>query len=213
MSQEQKDQLFHLASLLLQCEHIDSQEFKEYVAHKSSLMSENDSSKYKASKTMFKEFIEEYQKNMNNIVSIPKQVGKNGPVRLYVDGVFDITHSGHMNALRRAKSLCDVLVVGVCSDEEVTKYKNKPLMNVHERAKIPRACKWVDEVIVDNCPYYPEIEDLDRMGCQYLGHGDDLIPMNGKVMYENIRGEGRLKVFKRTEGVSTTDIMGKMIKA
>merc|ERR1712226_692428 len=139
---------------------------------------------------MFKDLIEEYQKNMNNIVSIPKQVGKNKPVRL-----------------------CDVLVVGVCSDEEVTKYKNKPLMNVHERAKIPRARKWVDEVIVDNCPYYPEIEDLDRVGCQYLGHGDDLIPMNGKVMYENIKNEGRLRVFKRTEGISTTDIMGKMIKA
>jgi len=44
-------------------------------------MSENDLNKYKAAKSMFENFIEEYQKNMNNIVSIPKQVGKNGPVR------------------------------------------------------------------------------------------------------------------------------------
>jgi len=154
-------------------------------------MSEDDLVKFKTAKNMFEDFIEEYQKNQNNIVSIPKQVGKNKPVRLYVDGVFDITHSGHMNALRRAKSLCDVLVVGVCSDEDVTKYKNKPLMNVHERAKIPRACKWVDEVITDNCPYYPEVEDLDKFDCQYIGHGDDLIPMNGKVMYEEIRNLGR----------------------
>ena len=118
-----------------------------------------------------------------------------------------------MNALRRAKSLCDVLVVGVCSDAEVTYYKNKPLMNVHERAKIPRACKWVDEVYTDDVAYYPTIENLDKYDCQYMGHGDDLIPVNGKVMYEEIRNAGRLKVFKRTEGVSTTDIMGKMFGA
>ena len=31
----------------------------------------------------------------------------------YVDGCFDIMHSGHYNAIRQAKRLCDVLVVGV----------------------------------------------------------------------------------------------------
>jgi len=44
-------------------------------------MSEDDLNKYKAAKNMFEDFIEEYQKNQNNIVSIPKQVGKNKPVR------------------------------------------------------------------------------------------------------------------------------------
>jgi len=64
-----------------QCEQIDSPNFKEYVANRSSIMSEDDLNKYKAAKNMFEDFIEEYQKNQNNIVSIPKQVGKNKPVR------------------------------------------------------------------------------------------------------------------------------------
>jgi len=76
-----KDQLYHWTNLLLQCEQIDSPNFKEYVANRSSIMSEDDLNKYKAAKNMFEDFIEEYQKNQNNIVSIPKQVGKNKPVR------------------------------------------------------------------------------------------------------------------------------------
>jgi len=41
------------------------------------------------------------------------------PVRLYVDGCFDLMHYGHFNALRQAKSMCDVLVCGVCSTESI----------------------------------------------------------------------------------------------
>jgi len=34
-----------------------------------------------------------------------------------------VTHSGHYNALRQAKQLCEFLVVGVVSTEEVVKNK------------------------------------------------------------------------------------------
>lgn len=37
----------------------------------------------------------------------------------YIDGCYDIMHSGHYNAIRQAKQLCDVLVVGVHSDKEI----------------------------------------------------------------------------------------------
>jgi ethanolamine-phosphate cytidylyltransferase len=43
--------------------------------------------------------------------------------RLYVDGCFDLVHSGHFNALRQAKALCETLVVGVISDEAI--FQNK----------------------------------------------------------------------------------------
>lgn len=41
-----------------------------------------------------------------------KTVSQKKPVRIYIDGCFDIMHSGHYNALRQAKKLGDVLVVG-----------------------------------------------------------------------------------------------------
>jgi cytidyltransferase-like protein len=45
------------------------------------------------------------------------------PVRVYIDGCFDIMHSGHYNALRQAKQLGDILVAGVHSDAEILKNK------------------------------------------------------------------------------------------
>ncbi len=51
-----------------------------------------------------------------------------------MEGVFDLMHSGHYNALRQAKKLGDILVAGVVSDEHVRKNKGPPILNQDERA-------------------------------------------------------------------------------
>ncbi len=61
------------------------------------------------------------------------------------DGCFDLMHSGHYNAIRQAKALTDILVVGVHSDKEIRKHKGPPVMSDEERLATVRACKWVDE--------------------------------------------------------------------
>lgn len=83
------------------------------------------------------------------------------PDRIYMDGCFDLMHSGHFNAVRQAKALGKVLVVGVHSDAEIALNKGPPVMNEQERYAMVRACKWVDEVIED-APYSPTIELLDE---------------------------------------------------
>ena len=64
-----------------------------------------------------------------------------------MDGAFDLMHFGHMNAFRLAKSLGTHLVVGVNSDESITKCKGAPLMNDKERLTMVEACKFVDQVV------------------------------------------------------------------
>ena len=69
------------------------------------------------------------------------------PVRVYMDGCFDVMHYGHANALRQARALGDQLVLGLISDDEIRRAKGPPVMNYEERKTLVGANKWVDEVI------------------------------------------------------------------
>lgn len=66
----------------------------------------------------------------------------------YTTGVYDLFHIGHLNILKKAKSLCDYLIVGVSTDELVQKEKNKvPVIPYEERVEIVKAIRYVDEVV------------------------------------------------------------------
>lgn len=71
--------------------------------------------------------------------------------RVYIDGIFDVFHRGHLESLRKAKEFYSgevELIVGVISDEDATKYKRKPIFNEEDRYLIIRSIKYVDEVIL-----------------------------------------------------------------
>lgn len=134
------------------------------------------------------------------------------PVRVYMDGCFDMMHYGHCNALRQARALGDQLVVGVVSDDEIIANKGPPVTPLNERMIMVRAVKWVDEVIPD-APY-AITEDFmrrlfDEYKIDYIIHGDDpcVLP-DGTDAYALAKKAGRYKQIKRTEGVSSTDIVG-----
>ncbi|KAN0033655.1 hypothetical protein ACTFIV_000117 [Dictyostelium citrinum] len=133
------------------------------------------------------------------------------PIRVYVDGCFDLMHFGHANALRQARELGDVLVVGVHTDEEIAKNKGPPVMNEQERYKAVRACKWADEV-AEGAPYTLTEEYLDSLNCDFCVHGEDIsVGADGKDVYESIKKSGKFRFIKRTEGVSTTELVGRML--
>lgn len=68
------------------------------------------------------------------LVSPWRSLRKRKPVRVYMDGCFDMMHYGHCNALRQARALGDQLVVGVVSDEEIIANKGPPVTPLHERS-------------------------------------------------------------------------------
>eukprot|EP01029_Cantina_marsupialis_P022907 TRINITY_DN562_c0_g2_i1.p1 TRINITY_DN562_c0_g2~~TRINITY_DN562_c0_g2_i1.p1 ORF type:complete len:431 (+),score=135.21 TRINITY_DN562_c0_g2_i1:87-1379(+) len=149
----------------------------------------------------------------SNVKSLTQSMRKDGdkPVRVYVDGCFDIMHSGHYNVLRQAKQLGDIVVAGVHSDAEILINKGHTVMKNDERIAAVKACKWVDEVVFDT-PYSPTIELLDSLNCDFGVHGDDLpIGADGNSCYDALMRAGRLRIVKRTEGVSTTDIVGRLL--
>ncbi|MBR3831195.1 MAG: adenylyltransferase/cytidyltransferase family protein [Muribaculaceae bacterium] len=66
----------------------------------------------------------------------------------YTTGVFDMFHIGHLNILKRAKEHCEILIVGVTTDELCQSYKNKlPIIPYEERKAIIEAIKYVDKVV------------------------------------------------------------------
>lgn len=141
-----------------------------------------------------------------------RRKNKGRPVRVYMDGCFDMMHYGHCNALRQARALGDQLVVGVVSDNEIIANKGPPVTPLKERLIMVSAVKWVDEVISD-APY-AITEDFmrklfDEYNIDYIIHGDDpcVLP-DGTDAYALAKKAGRYKQIKRTEGVSSTDIVG-----
>ena len=132
-------------------------------------------------------------------------------IRVWTDGCFDMVHFGHANALRQAKAMGDVLLVGVHSDAEITLHKGPPVFTQEERYKMVRAIKWVDEVVM-GAPYVTTVETLDEYNCDFCVHGDDItLSADGKDTYEEVKSAGRYKECKRTAGVSTTNLVGRML--
>ncbi|TGO18755.1 hypothetical protein BPAE_0368g00020 [Botrytis paeoniae] len=136
------------------------------------------------------------------------------PVRVYADGVFDLFHLGHMRQLEQAKkAFPDVyLLVGVTGDAETHKRKGLTVLSGQERAETVRHCKWVDEV-VENCPWIVTPEFLAEKRIDYVAHDD--LPYGadeGDDIYKPIKEQGKFLVTQRTEGVSTTGIITKIVR-
>ncbi|TGZ68868.1 hypothetical protein CRM22_004036 [Opisthorchis felineus] len=133
-------------------------------------------------------------------------------VRVWVDGCFDLTHFGHANALRQAKGLGDQLVVGVHSDEDIKLHKGPPVFSEQERYRLIGAIKWVDQ-LVEGAPYVTTLETLRKHSCDFAAHGDDVtFTSDGSDPYHMVKVAGCYKEFKRTEGISTTELLSRILK-
>lgn len=92
-----------------------------------------------------------------------------------VTGGFDPLHSGHIEYFKAAKQLGDKLVVGINSDDWLTRKKGKPFMPFHERAAIVNELSCVDKVISFN----------DKNDSADLAIGLVLQTTTGKVIVAN----------------------------
>ncbi|VFV31374.1 ethanolamine-phosphate cytidylyltransferase isoform [Lynx pardinus] len=104
-----------------------------------------------------------------------------------------MVHYGHSNQLRQARAMGDYLIVGVHTDEEISKHKGPPVFTQEERYKMVRAIKWVDEV-VPAAPYVTTLETLDKYSCDFCVHGDDItLTVDGRDTYEEVKQAGRYR--------------------
>jgi len=110
------------------------------------------------------------------------------------------------------------LIVGINPDKEVLFYKGPPLYTQEERYVMAKACKWVDEV-VENVPYVMDEDYIvnnvlnpARFNCDIICHGDDpCLTPEGNDVFAVAKRLGKYREYNRTEGVSTTDYVGRML--
>ena len=122
----------------------------------------------------------------------------------YTTGVFDLFHIGHLNLLRKAKSQCDYLIVGVTTDELVM-YKNKrAVIPFEERRQIVEAIKYVDKAVAQ--------ENMNKMEAWQTYHfnkmfvGDDWKGTPKWDAFERQFAEVGVEIvyFPYTKGTSST---------
>jgi rfaE bifunctional protein nucleotidyltransferase chain/domain len=125
-------------------------------------------------------------------------------MKIWVNGCFDILHRGHFELFNYAKSLGEVLVVGVDSDEKVTQDKgpDRPYNKLEDRVYALESLKAIDKVMVfdskDHLEWLVEITKPD-----ILVVGSD---WKGK---EIVGGQHAKEIvyFDRVGDYSTTDIL------
>ena len=93
---------------------------------------------------------------INKITSVEKLIStledyrKEGKKIVFTNGCFDLLHVGHVRYLQEAKTLGDVLIVGINSDESVrslNKGARRPIVQEHQRQEIIASLECVDWVV------------------------------------------------------------------
>lgn len=144
----------------------------------------------------------------------------NTTIRVYADGIFDLFHYGHAKMLEQAKNYFPntYLMVGVCNDEDSLKYKKKTILTYKERCESVRHCKWVDEIIYD-APWIITKDFIDKYRIDFVAHDDVLYPLTDTSndihitdVYDEVKKLDKFLITQRTNGVSTTDIINRILK-
>lgn len=82
---------------------------------------------------------------------------------------------------------------------------------IQRRITAVEACRWATRA-VPKAPYVTSLPWISHYGCQYVVHGDDITSdSSGQDCYRFVKQAGRFKVVKRTPGISTTDLVGRML--
>ncbi len=123
----------------------------------------------------------------------------------YATGVFDMFHMGHLNILKKAKTHCDYLIVGVSTDRLVESYKNKtPIIPFQDRLEIISSLKFVDEVV--SVTHRDKKQSYLDIGYDILFVGDD---WKGSKVFNDLeeelnKGGAKINYFSYTKKVSST---------
>lgn len=129
---------------------------------------------------------------------------------VFTNGCFDIVHRGHVEYLKSAAKLGDVLIVGINTDSSVKKIKSRgrPIMNEEDRAAIVAAFKPVDAV----CLFEEEtpLELIKSLKPDVLVKGSEYAVKDIVGYDQVVKAGGKVVPIQMVQGKSTSDIVRKI---
>lgn len=135
---------------------------------------------------------------------------------IYIDGVFDMFHRGHLESLIQAKNALNdpentYLIVGVVSDSDCESYKRKPIISEEDRVEIVKNIKLVNQVIFP-CPMVSTMEFIKNNSIDLVVHSfaNDADREKQEVFFAPIKNSGYFKEINYYSKMSTTDIINKI---
>ena len=111
-----------------------------------------------------------------------------GKTVVYTSGTFDMLHANHIKMIEYARSLGDILIIGVNTDELVESYKSTPIIPFEERITLVKALKYPDIVIpqhsLDHTDKVKKLNfDVFVVGDDWTGKYDYLKEQGVDVVY------------------------------
>jgi len=135
---------------------------------------------------------------------------------VYIDGVFDLFHRGHLESLIKSKNVYNdpentFLIVGVVSDKDCQSYKRLPIINEDDRLEIVKNIKLVDNVIFP-CPLIVTMDFIKEYNIDLVVHGfcNDADREKQKPFFENIKTH--FKEIDYYSKISTTNIIKNILE-
>lgn len=144
--------------------------------------------------------------------SLVRQWKQEGKKVVFTNGCFDILHYGHVDYLEKARALGDKLVLGLNTDDSVSRFKgpSRPVQDERSRARVLASLQSIDLVVFFN-EDTPEnliselLPDILVKGSDYLAEnivGSEVVKRNG----------GEVRTIAFVPGYSTSRIIEKIKK-
>ena len=143
---------------------------------------------------------------------VVEKLQKDGLKVVFAYGAFDLLHPGHVYFLQNAKAAGDVLVVGLRSDEAVSRGKGQawPLVPQDDRAYMLSALECVDFVTL-----YDDENPVETISCL----SPDILVQGSDYADASIMGEGLVKQkggkavnIPMLEGHSSVSLIDEIVK-
>ena len=125
----------------------------------------------------------------------------------FTNGCFDLLHTGHISYLKSAKQKCDILILGLNSDESIRKLKgkNRPIVEQKDRVEILSSFPFIDRIVVFD--EVTPIKLIKRIKPNIIFKGKDYKKKDVVGFRESKKWQGRVILIDFIKNKSTTNLI------